>query len=402
MTIELQHKRWERETVLALYDLERDGVCPSTEQDLGAHLGYRYLEEFERDAPEIEHAVRTLERFGLLDLDDQGMRLTIPGHAMAMRLRGQPSPDRHMKAVRIHAYGGPERLLCEEVPRPEPAEGEALVRIYAASVDPADIAARQGAPFPLPFTPGWGFSGVVEAVGPSVTAVGAGTPVYGMLAFHHAGGAQAEYLVAPATSLLPKPESLDHVQAAAVPVAGLTTWQALYDLADLWRGQTVLVRDAASGVGTFAVQLACCVGARVIATAQPENLDFVHSLGADEAFTREDLPVEAFAHGVDVVLDSSSQDSRGALESVLRRGGSYVRAGSTSGSHSRTVIDGIIVVTVVPEPNRAELARIGELINQGKVRPIVGMVLSLPDIQQAHRHLQSGHTRGQIVLRVRG
>jgi NADPH:quinone reductase-like Zn-dependent oxidoreductase len=223
-----------------------------------------------------------------------------------------------------------------------------------------------------------------------------------MVDFRHAGGAHAEYLVVPATSLLLKPQSLDHVQAAAVPVAGLTAWQALYDRADLWRRQTVLVRDADSGVGTFAVQLACCAGAHVIATARSENLDFVSALGADEAFTREELPVEAFVHGVDVILDSSSQDSRDALESVLRPGGSYVSAGSASQFLGRTVVDGTSAIAVDPQPNLIELARLGELIEQGKVRPMVGTVLPLADVQRAHGQLQSSHARGQIVLRIGG
>src|SRR6185369_6723311 len=189
-----------------------------------------------------------------------------------------------MKAVRIHSYGGPEVLVYEDAPRPEAAAGEVLIRVHAAGVNPLDWKVRAGyvqewLQHQFPLIPGWDVAGIVEAVGRGVEQFRPGDAVYGLLDISK-NGAYAEYVAAPARSLARKPATVDHVKAAAVPIAALTAWQALFDVARLAAGQTVLVHAAAGGVGHFAVQLAKWQGARVVGTASAANASFVKELGA--------------------------------------------------------------------------------------------------------------------------
>ncbi|MGH8611429.1 MAG: NADP-dependent oxidoreductase [Gammaproteobacteria bacterium] len=191
-----------------------------------------------------------------------------------------------MKAVRIHTYGGPDVLKYEEVPRPSPGAGEVLIRVRAAGVNPVDWKIREGylkgrVDHSLPLVLGWDLSGVVEATGPGVTRLKAGDEVYSRPDITR-DGAYAEYIVVRETEVALKPKSIDHIQAAAIPLAALTAWQSLFDAAGLSAGQTVLIHAAAGGVGSFAVQLTNWKGAHVIGTASKRNQDFVRNLGADE------------------------------------------------------------------------------------------------------------------------
>ena len=192
-----------------------------------------------------------------------------------------------MKAIRLHARGGPESLRFEDAPAPRPGPGEVLVRVRAAAVTPTELlwvptwATRDGGPRPLPVIPGHEFSGEVAAFGEGVTAVGVGEPVYGINDWF-GDGAQAEYCLARAADVARKPASVDHAHAAVTPISALTAWQGLFERARIAAGQHVLIHGAAGGVGVFAVQLARRRGARVTATAGAGNLDFVRGLGADE------------------------------------------------------------------------------------------------------------------------
>ena len=191
-----------------------------------------------------------------------------------------------MRAVRIHAYGGADVLRYEDAPRPEVSAGEVLVRVYAASVNPFDWKVRAGylagfLPYQLPFILGWDVSGVIEAVGPEVSDLAVGDAVFGQANIIR-GGAYAEYAIMRASEVVRKPETLDHIQAAATPQAALSAWRCLIDGAELSEGQSVLIHGAAGGVGTFAVQVAKLRGARVIGTASANNRDMLLSLGADE------------------------------------------------------------------------------------------------------------------------
>src|SRR5947208_3405100 len=187
-----------------------------------------------------------------------------------------------MKAVRIHSLGGPEVLTVEEVPRPEPGPGQVLVRVHAAGVNPVDWKIRQGllGEQALPHTMGSDFSGVVEGAAPDVRQFALGDPVFGVVADD--GGSYAEHVIAPASQIARKPASLDEMQAAALPIASLTAWQALFDSAELLPGQKILIHAAAGGVGGFAVQFARWKGAYVIGTASAHNLDYVRGFGAEE------------------------------------------------------------------------------------------------------------------------
>ena len=188
-----------------------------------------------------------------------------------------------MKAIRVHAYGGPEQLRLEEASQPKVEGGKVLVRIHVASVNPIDFKLasgnmRQIMPIKFPWIPGGDFSGIVEEVGSGVSGLAKGDAVYGDAS---GGGAYAEFYAGPASMIAPKPRRLSDIEAASVPLAAQTAWQGLFDHGRLERGETVLIHAASGGVGTFAVQLAHWKGAKVLATASADNVDYVRSLGAD-------------------------------------------------------------------------------------------------------------------------
>ena len=320
---------------------------------------------------------------------------------------------RSMKAVRIHKYGGPDVLTYEDVPRPEPKEDELLIRVHAAGVNPADWVIRSGKRFVLkePFSLilGLDVSGVVEAVGSSVAHFKVGDAVYGMMPIRRGGG-YAEYVTIPATGVAHKPRSLDHIQAAAMPVVALTSWQALFDTAELSSGQTVLIHAAAGGVGHIAVQLARWKGARVIGTASGRNEDFLRKIGCDEIINYNTTRFENVVRDVDVVLDAIVRDvnavmdavARETLErswSVLKKNGVLVSICARPSSETAAAY-GMRGKYILAQPNAAQLTEIARLVDAGHVKPTVDTVLPLKEARKAHKLSQKGHTRGKIVLRV--
>jgi NADPH:quinone reductase-like Zn-dependent oxidoreductase len=309
-----------------------------------------------------------------------------------------------MQAIRFHTYGDPGVLVKDEVPRPEPAPGEVLVEVHAAGVNPLDWKVRAGhvkewLQHRLPLIPGWDVSGVIAAVGPEVASFQEGDQVFGMLDFKR-DGAYAEFVTTQTLHLVPKPASLDHVQAAAVPLASLTAWQALFEIADLRSGQTVLIHAAAGGVGHFAVQLAKWQGARVIGTASAGNADFLRELGADEVIDYRSTPFFEKVHDVDVVLDPIGGDTQKQSWQVLKKGGILVATlGITSPEIARQYGGRGQGVAVHPDSN--QLGRIVTLIDIDHFKPVVTTVLPLDQAAKAHVLSQTGHTRGKIVLQVR-
>jgi NADPH:quinone reductase-like Zn-dependent oxidoreductase len=291
-----------------------------------------------------------------------------------------------MKAIRLHGRGGADHLVYEDAPQPRPGAGEVLVRVYATGVIANELKwdvtyqTKAGSPRTLPI-PGRDLSGVVEAVGHGVTTPAGGDEVYAMLDYG-CDGAEAEFTIALPGELAPKPRTLDHVQAAAVPLTALTAWQALFIHGSLAAGQTILVHGGAGGVGVFAVQLAHWAGARVMATAPAHNKDFLRDLGADEIIDDTTAHFEEVVRGVDFVFDTVGADT-------LQRS-SFAEA---KGHDMRPV-------WFVVEPNREQLVTIGALIDEGKVRPVIDTVLSLSQARQAYEQGAKGHTRGKIVLRV--
>lgn len=308
-----------------------------------------------------------------------------------------------MKAVRIHEYGGPEVLRYEEAPRPQPRPDDVLIRVHAAGVNPVDWKIREGyareaLKHSLPLIPGWDVSGVVEAAGPAVTRWKPGDEVVSRPDIAR-GGAYAEFIAVRESEIARKPQSLDHVHAAAVPLAALTAWQALFDAAALAPGQTVLIHAAAGGVGSFAVQLAKWKGARVIGTASGRNQAFLKTLGADETIDYTTARFENVVHDADVVLDTMGGDTQQRSWQALREGGilSTILAPPPDGA----VPPGKRLAYTFVQPNAEQLDRIATLIDSGKLRPIVETVLPLGEARRGQELSQAGHVRGKIVLRVR-
>lgn len=308
-----------------------------------------------------------------------------------------------MKAVRIHAYGGPEVLHHEEVPMPSPASDDILIRIRAAAVNPVDWKIREGylqgfLNHKLPLILGWDVSGEVVEVGSEVAGFKVGDEVYARPDIER-DGAYAEYIAVKASEAARKPATLDHIHAAAVPLTALTAWQALVETAQLQAGQTVLIHAAAGGVGSLAVQLAKAKGARVIATASAVNIGLVAELGADQFIDYTKTRFEDVAKDVDVVFDTIGDDTQERSWQVLKPGGILVSVVSPPPETTATA-RGVRSAFVFIQPSGQQLTAIARLIDKGQMKPILHTVLPLAEARQAHTISQGGHARGKIVLRV--
>jgi len=311
-----------------------------------------------------------------------------------------------MRTVHFYAYGGPEQLVVEHVPRPQPQAGEVLVRVYAAGVNPIDWKIRKGffkdvRPVPLPFTPGSELAGTVELLGPGETRFEIGQAVYG----RGAKGAYADYAVIPASALAYKPRNISFDQAASVPVGAYTAWMALFSLADLQAGQQVLVHGAAGGVGNYAVQLARWKGAHVIGTASFTNLEFVRALGAEIVIDYHTTPFESVAHDVDVVVDPIGGQTQDRSWSLIKPGGMLVAIGHPPAEEMAAQYRVRTVSTVLdqhapPRISTEPLQEISGLIETGMLLPQPGKVFALKEAAQAQALSESGHGRGRIVLHI--
>jgi len=300
-----------------------------------------------------------------------------------------------MEAVVMHETGGPEVLRLEEVERPEPGEGEVLIKVHAASVNPADWKQRRGArEQSVPAVLGHDVSGVVEVS--RAPGVAEGDEVFGMVQ----SGGDAQFATAAEAAIAKKPGGVSHEQAAAIPVAGMTAWQSLFDRGGLESGQTALVAGAAGGVGHFAVQFAKHAGARVIGTGSSRNRDFVLGLGADEYVDYTEQEVSNAVSGVDVALDAVGGETTESLVPVLREGGILVTIAAAPPEEAARE-RGARAELLVTSPDPDELARIADLVAAGEVRVELAEVLPLSEVQGAHELSESGHTRGKIILAVR-
>jgi NADPH:quinone reductase-like Zn-dependent oxidoreductase len=302
-----------------------------------------------------------------------------------------------MKAIRLHARGGPEAFAYEEAPQPRPGEGEVLVRVHAAAVTPTELVwvptwtTPTGEPRRFPIILGHEFSGEVAAVGDGVTDVAVGNPVYGLNDWF-GDGALAEYCVARAAEVAPKPRSVDHLAAAVTPISALTAWQGLLGRARLAAGDRVLVHGAAGGVGVFAVQLARWRGATVIGTASAHNAAFVRGLGADEVIDYRAVRFEDIARGIDVVFDTVGGETLDRSWGVLKPGGRLVTiAASVEGSPDPRTREAFFIV----RPDRGQLNEITRLIDAAQLRPVVDRVFPLARARQAYEHKPA---RGKVVL----
>lgn len=308
-----------------------------------------------------------------------------------------------MKAVRIHEYGGSEVLKYEDAPRPQPAPDEVLIRVHAAGVNPVDWKVRAGyakdrLKYTMPFIPGWDVSGVVEETGLDTVRLKVGDEVYSRPDISR-DGAYAEYIVVRESEAALKPKSIDHVQAAAIPLASLTAWQALFDAADLSARQKVLIHGAAGGVGTFAVQFAKLKGAYVIGTASKKNHDFLRSLGADETIDYNTTKFEDVVRDVDVVLDTITGETTERSWQVLKKGGILVSILQPP-SPEKAAAHGVRCAHVFVQSNVEQLNEIARLVDSGKLKVIVEKVFPLWEARAAQELSATGHVRGKIVIRI--
>ncbi|HEY1654050.1 MAG TPA: NADP-dependent oxidoreductase [Candidatus Tumulicola sp.] len=306
-----------------------------------------------------------------------------------------------MKAIRLHWYGGPEELILEDVPIPEPAPGELLLRVNGAGVGPWDALVREGQsklPETLPLTPGSDIAGIVERFGDPVSDFHAGDAVYGVTNAAFVGG-YAEFAFASSASVASKPRTLDFAAAASVPVVAVTARQMLFDRAAVKRGQSVLVQGAAGSVGAYVVQMAHRAGANVTAVAGAADASYVRDLGADAAIDFHSQRFEDAIDPVDVVIDLVGGDVQERSFAVLKPGGILVSSVSQP-SEDRAAHFGVRVAFFVVSVERETLEQIGAQIDAGELRTNVGVVLPLADAKTAHQMLAGvvSHPRGKIVL----
>lgn len=308
-----------------------------------------------------------------------------------------------MKAVRIHKKGGPEQLIFEDAPIPQLRPGDALVRVHALSITPTELTwsttytSKDGSSR-LPTIPGHDLSGTIESLAPGTNTVKPGEAVYALTDFWRDGTA-AEYVAVRAEDLAPKPRTLDFEQAASVPLSCLTAWQALFHHAGLSRGRSVLIHGGAGGVGSFAVQLAHWRGARVIATGSKSNMKFLSGLGADEVIDHNAVRFEDKVHNLDVVLDNVGGDTLARSWGVLRMGGALVTIVGDAPAETAAKYR-VRGVSFIVEPNRAQLIEIGNLVDEGSIRPVIANVYPIQQVRKAFEQSAGGHTRGKIVLRI--
>jgi NADPH:quinone reductase-like Zn-dependent oxidoreductase len=306
-----------------------------------------------------------------------------------------------MKAIRYHAYGGPEQLRYEDAPVPILKTGEVLVRVRATSVNPWDYKLASGAfrnmvPMEFPYIPGGEFAGQIESVGASVSHLKPGDAVFG----NCPSGSYAQFVAAPGESAAPMPARLTPLQAASVPLAAQTAWQGLFDHGHLEAGQTVLIHAAAGGVGTFAVQLAHWKGAKVIATASAANADYLKSLGADQVIDYKSTPFDTVVKDVDVVLDLLGGDTQTRSFAVLKRGSGRLIATAQPPSQELATRHKVRALMMQMKPTAERLNQLADLLDAGKIRTEVTKTFPLSQTKEAWEYSMSGHTRGKITLEI--
>lgn len=304
-----------------------------------------------------------------------------------------------MKAILIHEFGGSEVLKLEEVDRPTPSSGEVLVKIHYATVIPLDWKIRNGwmqevFHKPLPYVPGFYASGTVDTVGSGVTEFSAGDPVFGVI-----NGAYAEYGIAPVNELVKMPDGLSFEDAASVRAGADTAWKVLFTEGELEVGQTVLIHAAAGGVGQFAVQLAKWKGAHVIGTASTANLDYVKSLGADQAIDYTATAFEDVIKEVDLVVDSLGGDTENRSWTVLKQGGTLVSL-TQPPSQDKAKKYGVTAKFNTKFPTYENLQTIAQLIADGTIKAEIDSVFPLSQADKALEKSEARHGRGRILLRT--
>lgn len=314
-----------------------------------------------------------------------------------------------MRAVVITQFGGPDVLEVQQIERPQPGPGEVLVRVIASGTNPVDAKIRQAgtwAQIPFPAVLGYDVSGVVEEIGPGVTQFEVGDEVfYTPEIFGNSRGSYADYNAAPVSIVARKPAGLSHIEAAGIPLAGGTAWEAIVRRLALRPGETVLIHGGAGGVGSFAVQFARAAGARVIATASPHNHDFVSSLGAETVVDyRSDDAADAIMRaaggsGVDASFDTAGGNVPMSTR-VTRPFGRIATILSPTGDLSALAMKNQTLFGIFLTRETARLREMTPLFERKQARVVVDEVLPLEQVAIAHRRLDSGHGQGKVVLSV--
>lgn len=327
-----------------------------------------------------------------------------------MEFTNDNNSDTSMRHVVYDRFGERDVLQVVESPVPEPAEGQVLVRVHGAGLNPIDWKTRKGLGFAarqientLPWTPGYDVAGEVTAVGGGVTTLAPGDRVMGMVGFPAAGGGYAEYALAAADELAIVPEELDLVAAGGVPLAALTAWQGLFEMGKLESGQKILIHAGAGGVGHFAVQFALERGAHVIATASARNRDFLAELGVHEVIDYHTTDFADECYGLDMVLDLMGGDVGKRSLHTLGEGGVLVTIPTVTADEIISAAEemGLRAHGMTVRPDVFHLEEIAELIEDGDVRVHIDGRFALGQVRDAHEALEGGHVRGKLVLDCR-
>jgi len=306
-----------------------------------------------------------------------------------------------MKAIRFHQYGSVDALKLEEITVPTPGDEQVLVRVSATSINLIEHKLASGelkAVFPLqfPWTPGGDFSGVVEETGKGVSQFKKGDEVFG---WNPGMGAYAEMLVVPQAMLLKKPKNLSHFEAASIATVAQTAWQALFEIAKIERGQSILIHGGAGGVGTIAVQLAHRADVKVYTTASSENREHLLSLGADEVIDYNKVPFDSVAKSVDLVIDTIGGETQTRSLQILKKGGILISTIQPPSQEEAQKL-GVTAMMMRTEFNPKRLEQVAELVASGALKTVISKTYSLADVKEAWRHILTNHTKGKIVLKV--
>jgi len=318
-----------------------------------------------------------------------------------------------MQAIVINSYGGTEVMKLQEIEAPKPGAFEVLVRVHSASINPIDWKIRRGdlkllLSRKFPRVLGVDFAGVIEQVGASVKDFKPGDAVFGMAnPIKSRYGSYGQYVIAEGKSIAAKPDALSFRDAAAIPVAALTSLKALKHMINLSAGQSVFINGASGGVGTFAVQIAKVLGARVCATCGANNLDFVSELGADQVYDYKTLDLDQLKDKFDGVFDASAKLSFASAKQLLKRNGTLVTTVPSSETVLAMLISSVLPVSkvhIVLASSGAnvpqELTELAELVTSGKVQPIIAQTIALEAVPAAHREAEKGHARGKTVIQI--
>jgi NADPH:quinone reductase-like Zn-dependent oxidoreductase len=307
-----------------------------------------------------------------------------------------------IRKMRIHRFGGKEVLQADDIEPSLPDAGQILVVVRAASVNPVDFKIRSGK-YPavkddrLPYTLGRDFSGVVEKCGAQASKFKPGDEVFGMVNIY--GGGYAENVVVDEHAITSKPSGLDHIHAAAIPLAGLTAWQGLFRHGQLKAGQTVLVHGGSGGVGHYAIQFAKAKGARVLTTVSTDNVEFARELGADVVIDYKRQRFEDEASDLDMVFDLIDGETRERSWKLLKKGGFLVTT-LTDPSQNKAREHGVRAMRYTVEADGAQLTEIAGLVTSSQVKPHVQKTYPLDSAVDALASVEEGHSVGKIVLTV--